>query len=72
MTENELLARIEYLETQQAFQEDALETLNQTITKLQFDHAKLKEQMALMSNRLVQIQPSLIAHESEETPPPHY
>lgn len=67
-----LLQRLEQLETQQAFQEDTIEKLNQALTQLQFDYSQLKVQTQILTKRIRQMQPSTVAHESEETPPPHY
>ena len=57
--------RIEELETKIAFQEQLLDELNHALVQQQFDIDK-------MANKLKDFQPSNIASQSEETPPPHY
>lgn len=69
---NELLARIEKLETDQAFQEASIETLNQMVIQLQAESFKLKEQLRVMAEKYNGMQAPLMASQSEETPPPHY
>ena len=64
--------QLERLETKLAFQEMTIEQLNQTVTALQSDVSKLKEQLTLLSHRLKASQISNIASATEETPPPHY
>ncbi|MWP49303.1 MULTISPECIES: SlyX family protein [unclassified Gilliamella] len=64
--------QLELLETKVAFQEITIEELNQMVTNLQADVSRLKEQLALLSQKLQVTQVSNIASLSEETPPPHY
>jgi Uncharacterized protein conserved in bacteria len=69
---NELNARIEQLESRQAFQDDTIEQLNQALALQQQDLDKLRHQMGLIINRMKEMVVSQIASQSEETPPPHY
>lgn len=64
--------QLEFLETKVAFQEITIEELNQSVTNLQADVSKLKEQLILLSQKIQASQVSNIANLSEETPPPHY
>jgi SlyX protein len=68
----ELQQKIEDLETKLAFQELSVEELNQEVIKLNQLVAKQQQQISLMVNKLMDMEPSNMASESEETPPPHY
>lgn len=69
---SELQEHIEQLESQLTFQEDTIAQLNEAITNQQWQIDKLTRQVKLLSDKIQQFQPSQIASQSEETPPPHY
>ncbi|MCK8968663.1 SlyX family protein [Haemophilus influenzae] len=64
--------RIEELEMKIAFQEQLLDELNHALVQQQFDIDKMQVQLRYMANKLKDFQPSNIASQFEETPPPHY
>ena len=68
---DELLTKIETLETRQAFQEDTIESLNKVIIQQQQDIEQLKRMIAMVQERVKQSSDSHPSLSAEE-PPPHY
>ena len=64
--------RIAELEMKIAFQEQLLDELNQALVQQQFDVDKIQLQLRYLARKLKDMQPSNIASQAEETPPPHY
>lgn len=64
--------RIAELEMKLTFQETIIEELNQALIEQQFLIDKMQVQLRYLVNKLKDIQPSNIATQAEETPPPHY
>ncbi|MCU8033225.1 MAG: SlyX family protein [Shewanella sp.] len=65
-------AQIEDLETKLAFQELTVEELNQEVIKLNRLVAHLQHQIHMLIGKLQDMEPSNMATQAEETPPPHY
>lgn len=64
--------RITELEMKLTFQETIIEELNQALIEQQFLIDKMQVQLRYLVNKLKDVQPSNIATQAEETPPPHY
>ncbi len=60
------------LEMKITFQEKAIEELNQALIQQQLTIDKMQVQLRYLVNKLKDVQPSNIASQAEETPPPHY
>ena len=60
------------LEMKLTFQETIIEELNQALIEQQFLIDKMQVQLRYLVNKLKDVQPSNIATQAEETPPPHY
>ncbi|WP_133408678.1 SlyX family protein [Parashewanella tropica] len=67
-----LQQQVDDLETKLSFQELTIEELNQEVIKLNDIIAQQQHQLELVVQKLVSMEPSNIANQSEETPPPHY
>ncbi len=69
---DEITQAIETLETRNAFQDDVIEKLNHELSIHQGQIAELKQQVALLANRLKENTPDQQGKEEIEPPPPHY
>ena len=63
---------IEQLQMKVAFQEDTIESLNQALIEQQKQIDDLQFSLKRLDSKVSAIEPSNMASEKEETPPPHY
>lgn len=64
--------RVTELEIRLTHLEDTIEVLNKTIIKQHEEIDLLQLQVSNLEKKIKASQSSQVAHESEETPPPHY
>ena len=72
MSNDEIFEKLEVLETQQAFQEDTIDALNQVIIQQQKDIEQLHLKVGILQERVKQTIESGSEVETDEPPPPHY
>jgi SlyX protein len=69
---NTVQADIEQLQMKLAFQEDTIESLNQALIEQHKQMDDLQFQLKQLVSKISAIEPSNMASEKEEMPPPHY
>lgn len=63
---------IEQLQIKMAYQEDTIESLNQVLIQQQNKMDHLQLQLKQLVSKMSAIEPSNMASEKEEMPPPHF
>jgi len=64
--------RVIELEIRLTHLEETIEVLNKTVIKQHEEIDLLQLQVSILEKKIKASQSSPVAHESEETPPPHY
>lgn len=68
----QLLDRIEALESRNAFQDDVIEQLNSELAIHQQEISEFKQQIRLLATRIKSVNPDTGLRPQDEPPPPHY
>ncbi|QYJ85480.1 SlyX family protein [Shewanella mesophila] len=68
----QLEQRIEELEMKLAFQESTIDALDEQVIKLNELVNDQQEKLRMLISKIQQVEPSNMATQAEETPPPHY
>ncbi|GMQ53435.1 SlyX family protein [Halopseudomonas aestusnigri] len=72
MTQDQLVARVDELETRQAFQDDTIQALNDALAAQQFELDRLRRSLELVAKRQADLAAQIPGDAGEEAPPPHY
>lgn len=72
MTDTDIVRRVEALEERITYQDDAIETLNQTITRQWAQIDALTRQIANLTDRLREAEAKSAMGTPRDEPPPHY
>lgn len=69
---DELIARLDELETRLAFQDDTIEALNEVVSRQELALEKLQRSLELLARRQADLAASLPGGMEDDQPPPHY
>ena len=72
MTQDQLVARVDELETRLAFQDDTIQALNDALAAQQFELDRLRSSLELVAKRQADLAAQIPGDAGEEAPPPHY
>lgn len=71
-TGDQLIVRMDELETRLAFQDDTIQALNDVITAQQLELDRLRRSLELLAKRQADFAAQLPDAAGDEPPPPHY
>ena len=72
MTQDQLVAWVDELETRLAFQDDTIQALNDALAAQQFELDRLRRSLELVAKRQADLAAQIPGDAGEEAPPPHY
>ncbi|WP_341709029.1 SlyX family protein [Halopseudomonas sp.] len=72
MSQEQLIARIDELESRLAFQDDTIQALNDVLAAQQFELDRLRRSLELVAKRQADLAAQVPGEAGEEPPPPHY
>lgn len=72
MSRDDLVQRMNDLETRLAFQDDTIQALNDVVSKQELELERLQRAMELLARRQADLAAALPGEADEDQPPPHY
>lgn len=69
---DELVVRLDEMETRLAFQDDTIEALNEVVSRQELELVKLQRALELLARRQVDLAASMPGGAEDDQPPPHY
>ncbi len=68
----QLIARMDELETRLAFQDDTIQALNDVVSRQQLELERLQRALELLARRQADLAASMPGDTEDDQPPPHY
>lgn len=68
----QLIARMDELETRLAFQDDTIQALNDVVSRQQLELERLQRALELLARRQADLAASMPGDAEDDQPPPHY
>lgn len=68
----QLVARMDELETRLAFQDDTIQALNDVVSRQQLELERLQRAVELLARRQADLAASMPGDTEDDQPPPHY
>ena len=69
---DQLIARMDELETRLAFQDDTIQALNDAVSRQELELERLRRALELLARRQADLAASMPAETEDDQPPPHY
>lgn len=68
----QLIARVNELETRLAFQDDTIQALNDAVSRQELELERLRRALELLARRQADLAASMPGETEDDQPPPHY
>ncbi|MEZ2744482.1 SlyX family protein [Halopseudomonas bauzanensis] len=68
----QLIARMDELETRLAFQDDTIQALNDAVSRQELELERLRRALELLARRQADLAASMPGETEDDQPPPHY
>lgn len=69
---DQLIARMDELETRLAFQDDTIQALNDAVSRQELELERLRRALELLARRQADLAASMPGETEDDQPPPHY